>query len=90
MAFINEQGKLISYECSDLIEDLKQDIKECGGNKVVAVWCKEYEGVIIYTNYNFIVEEQPILKSELKDGEFLKQMKMKELLILLEEQNKII
>lgn len=37
MAFINEQGKSISYECSDLIKDLKQDIKECGGNKVVAV-----------------------------------------------------
>lgn len=90
MAFINEDGKSISYECSDLITELKQDIAEFGGNKVVAVWCKEYEGVIIYTNYDFIEEEEPLRESELKDREFLKQMTMSALLIVLEKQNSIL
>lgn len=89
MAFINSKGKFISYECLDLIEELKEDILEFGGNKVVAVWCKEYEGVILYINYDFITEENPIGKSELKEGEFLKQMTMSALLALLEEQNEM-
>ena len=89
MAFVNADGKNISYECSELIEELKQDITEFGGDKIVAVWCKEYEGVIIYTNYDFIEEDHPLQKSELKDGEFLKQMTMSALLIVLEKQNEI-
>lgn len=57
MAFVNADGNSISYECSELIEKLRQDIKEFGEDKVVDVWCKEYEGVIIYTNYDFIENE---------------------------------
>lgn len=90
MAFVNADGKSVSYECSELIEELKQDITEFGGNKVVAVWCKEHEGVTIYTNYDFIEEEEPLRESELKDGEFLKQMTMSALLIVLEKQNSIL
>lgn len=89
MAFINENGKKISYECSGLIEELKQDIQEFGGETVVAVWCKEYEGVTLHTNYDFIQEEAPIDKYEVKDGEYLKQMTMSALLIVLEKQNEI-
>ena len=40
MAFINSHGKKISFECSELIEELKEDIAEFGGDKIVAVWCK--------------------------------------------------
>lgn len=90
MAFINANGENISYECSELIEELKQDIEEFGGDEVVAVWCKEYKGVIIYTNYDFIVNEAPIMNEELKDGEFIKQMTMSALLVVLEKQNEII
>lgn len=89
MSFINANGKSISYECSELISELKQDIAEFGWNKVVAVWCKEYEGVTIYTNYDFIEETISLEKSELKDGEFLKQMTMSALLVVLEKQNSI-
>lgn len=89
MGFVNSEGKSISYECSDLISELKQDITEFGGDKVVAVWCKEYEGVIIYTNYDFI-DEIPLDKSELNNGEFIKQMTMSALMIVLEKQNEII
>ena len=36
MAFINPQGIKISYECSELIEELKEDIAEFGGDTIVA------------------------------------------------------
>lgn len=89
MAFINADGKSISFECSELIEELKKDIQEFGGSKIVVVWCKEYEGVILYTNYDFIDEDQPIKPSEIKESEFLKQMTMSALLLVLEKQNSI-
>lgn len=90
MGFRNSEGKLISYECSELISELKQDIAEFGGDKVVAAWCKEYEGVVIYTNYDFVESEMPLNKSEIKDGEFIKKMTMSALLVILEKQNKVI
>lgn len=80
----------ISYDCSELIEELKEDIAEFGGDKIVAVWCKEKLGITFYTNYDFIEEEQPITKSELPDGEYIQKMTMSALLILLEKQNKIL
>ena len=90
MAFINAEGKSISYECSELIEELKQDINEFGVDKVVAVWCKEYYGVIIYINYDFVEEVESLGGSELKDGEFIKQMTMSALLDVLEKQNSLL
>lgn len=90
MAFINENGEKISYACSELIEDLKVDIDEFGGDKVVAVWCKEISGVTIYTNYDFIEDEAPITQTELQDGEYIKTITMTALLVLLEKQNEIL
>lgn len=89
MAFTNSNGEKISFECSELIEELKGDIAEFGGEKVVSVWCKDYNGVTLYTNYDFIHEEAPIDKSELKEGEYLQNMTMTALLILLEKQDDI-
>ena len=89
MGFINEEGKSISYECSGLIEELREDIKEFGGNTIVAVWCKKMDGVVIYTNYDFITPDLPLMKDE-TDGEYIDKMTMTTLLMLLEEQNKIL
>jgi hypothetical protein len=90
MAFKNADGKNISYECSELIEELKADIDTFGGDKIVNVWCKESNGVVLYTNYDFIDPTDPVTKSELNEDEFLRPMTMTALLILLEEQNKIL
>ena len=90
MAFTNKYGKKISYECTELIEELKQDIEEFGGHTVIAVWCKKYEGVTIYTKYDFIEEEIPIQESEIDEGEYIKKMTMTALLIVLEKQNEIL
>lgn len=89
MAFINKNGQSISFECSELIEELKDDISEFGGDRIVAVWCREYQGVTIYTNYDFITEDKPLKKTELQKNEQIKKMTMTALLMLLEEQNSI-
>lgn len=89
MAFINEFGKYIRYDCTDLIEELKADIEEFGGHTMVNVWCREHDGVILYVNYDFICKEKPIAESELKDGEFINRMTMTALLMVLEKQNEI-
>lgn len=90
MAFINEQGIKISFECSDLIKELKEDITEFGGDTVVAVWCKDNSGVTLYVNYDFINEEQPITEKEVDKDEYIQKMTMSALLLLLEKQNEIL
>ena len=90
MGFINSQGENISFECSELIEELKEDIAEFGGDKIVAVWCKESADVTLYTNYDFIEKEEPIGTSELHHDEYIQEMTMTALLTLLEKQNEII
>lgn len=90
MAFINEQGIKISFECSELIDELKTDILEFGGDTVVAVWCKDNSGVTLYTNYDFIDEDQPITEKEVDKDEYIQKMTMSALLILLEKQNEIL
>ena len=90
MAFTNPQGLNISYECSELIAELKADIAEFGGDEIVAVWCKEKAGITIYTNYDFISEEETLKQSELQPGEYVQKMTMSALLILLEKQNEIL
>ena len=90
MAFTNSDGINISYECSELIEELKEDIAEFGGDTIVAVWCMDSSGVTIYTNYDFIEEEESIAETELKENEYLQKMTMSALQILLEKQNEIL
>ena len=90
MAFINEQGIKISFECSELIDELKTDILEFGGDTVVAVWCKDNSGATLYVNYDFINEEQPITEKEVDKDEYIEKMTMSALLILLEKQNEIL
>lgn len=55
MAFVDSDGRNISFECSALIDELKQDIAIMGEDRVVAVWCKPYGNVTLYTNYDFII-----------------------------------
>jgi hypothetical protein len=90
MAFTNKNGRSISFECSGLIEELKSDITEFGGNAIIAAWCKECEGVTVYTNYDFIDVNEPVDPEELVEGERIEKMTMTALLLLLEEQNSII
>ena len=41
MAFVNSEGLSVSFECTDLIKELKQDIAEFGNNLMVEVITKK-------------------------------------------------
>lgn len=88
MAFKNSYGVNVSFECSDLIKELKRDILEFGEDDTVSVWCKQSCGVEIYTNYDFIKPEN-VKEHELAAGEYIKSMTMGELLALMEQQNEM-
>lgn len=79
----------ISYECSDLIEELQEDILEFGDIDMYAFFDK-IQGYTFLTNYDFIIDEKPLQADELKDDTVVKIMKASEILKILEEQNRII
>lgn len=79
MALMNEHGESISYECGILIEQLKEDIEENTGARLVWVRQESRHGVSICTDYSL----------SKKDG-YDTQMSMTALLVRLEQQNSVI
>ena len=79
----------ISFECSELIEELKQDIKEFGDIEMYAFF-EEVKGYTFLTNYDFISEEKSLSSKEFKESTIVQKMKASEILKILEEQNSII
>ncbi|WP_088840989.1 hypothetical protein [Listeria sp. ILCC797] len=79
----------ISYDSEDLIDELREDIKEFG--KELEVWCffKFIENRKIYTNYDFVGESE-IQADELADEEHLDRLPAWKLLERLEQQNSIL
>jgi len=90
MGFINSNGENISFECSDLIEKLKEDIIKYGGDKIVIARCKDCSGVTIYTNYDFINKDSTVKENVLCDDEYTQKITLTALLVLMEKQNEII
>lgn len=89
MAFINNKGQSIGFECSELIEELKEDISEFGGDMIVQVVTEEREGVIIYKDYNFISDDESTA-FKLSETEKLQRMTASALLLLYEQENSIL
>ena len=79
----------ISYESTELIKEIQEDIKECGPDKMVMVWYKMVESQPIITNYDFIVEDSPIKISELREGEAITKATLGNIYNALVAQNKI-
>jgi hypothetical protein len=92
MAIYNNEDIPISFECSELIEELKQDIAEFGAQKIFAVWLRKYKelGVELIVNYDFVENEAPITPEEINPGERIVYMQADILLKSLEQQNSII
>lgn len=88
MAFTSALGKSISFDCSALIEELKEDIAEFGGDLIVEVVTEEKEGVTIYKDYNFIDDDKKT-SFKLSDSEKIQRMNASDLLILYEKENSI-
>ena len=89
--FKNPTEPKLFYESEDLIEELRQDIEEFGEDKQCILVYKIIDDHIFFTNYDFIVEEQPFdSKKELQESEKYIVTTLKYALDVFESQNKII
>lgn len=57
-----------AYESNELLEELESDIEEFGEEHECVLMYKEVDNHIIFTNYDFIVEEESI-EEVLEDNE---------------------
>lgn len=80
----------ISYECDELIEELKQDILEFGEDLMLFAFYEKVNGITFLTNYDFIEEDGTPHLEEYEKGTVAEIMKASEILKILEEQNRII
>ncbi len=89
MAFMNKAGIKISYDCRELIDELKQDIAEFGSHLILDVVVQDVEGVTIYKDYNFI-ENDPATEFTLEPGERIVKMTAATLLMMYEKENELL
>lgn len=89
MAFMNKAGIKISYDCRELIDELKQDIAEFGSHLILDVVVQDVEGVTIYKDYNFI-ENDPATEFTLEPGERIVKMTAATLLMMCEKENELL
>lgn len=89
MAFMNKAGIKISYDCRELIDELKQDIAEFGSHLILDVVVQDVEGVTIYKDYNFI-ENDPATEFTLEPGERIAKMTAATLLMMYEKENELL
>lgn len=89
MAFMNKAGIKISYDCRNLIDELKQDIEEFGSHLILDVVVLDVEGVTIYKDYNFI-ENDPATEFTLEPGERIVKMTAATLLMMYEKENELL
>lgn len=89
MAFVNNLGQSISFDCSELIEELKADIAEFGGDMMLEVVTEERQGVTIYKDYNLIDDSDSGHAFKLSENEKLQKMTASALLKMYERENSI-
>lgn len=89
--FFDVDEGFISYESGEIIKELSQDIEEFGSDHECILVYKIYNHNIIFTNYDFIVDECPFdPKKELRPGEKYVKSTLGEALQLFEDQDRII
>lgn len=89
MAFINDSGQSISYDCADLIAELKEDIAEFGSDTILEVVTEQRDGITIYKDYNFISGGDGN-NFDLSEGEKVQKISASALLHLYETENSIL
>lgn len=81
----------ISYANEELINELKQDVFEFGEDHPCLIIYKVLNGNIIFTNYDFIVDEKPFNpEKELQKDEKFIETTLKYALEVFDDQNKIL
>lgn len=84
MAIIGKSGELLSYDSSELIEELELDIMEYGGHLIVDAIVKKINDVYFFIEYDFA----PI-KMKLKKDEKAVRMTASALMLVLQKQDAI-
>ena len=80
----------LSYDCEELIEELKADIEEFGDIDLYAFF-EKVQNYTFITNYDFIEAEKPLNSNDFSGKDVIIQiMKASEILKKLEEQNEIL
>lgn len=86
-----ENGVSVSYDSEELIEEIKQDIKDFGKDHPCILIYKIIDDSIFFTNYDFIVEDDKFdEETELEEGEKYLTTTLKYALEVFQSQNKII
>lgn len=78
----------LSYECEELIEELKKDIAEFGATDKAYAIFKEIQGATFLVNY--LLDEETVPTLEELEGGYAQLMTLGEILDFLEKQNQII
>lgn len=87
--FCNGETIQLSFDCSELIEELKEDIEEFGEDNPCILIYKIINDHVFFTNYDFICEEKPFNpKKELEEDEHYIETTFKYALEVFEAQNK--
>ena len=92
MAVKSHLGITVSYECSELIEELSSDIREFGDDLIVEVVTEDRYGVTIYKDYNFLPDQENPLDGNsfiLEMNERIKKIRATDLLALYIKQDDI-
>lgn len=92
MAVKSPLGITVSYECSELIEELSSDIREFGYDMIVEVVTEDRYGVTIYKDYNFLPDQENPLDGNsfiLEMNERIKKIRATDLLALYIKQDDI-
>ena len=79
----------ISYECTELIEELKDDILEFGGDMLVDAVVRDYSGAEVYVDYN-LIDNHPATDLALMPNERIVKMTASALLVVFEQQNQVL
>lgn len=87
--FDNGEKIQLSYDSSELIEELKADIEEFGEDKPCILVYKIIDEHIFFTNYDFVCDEMPFdPEKELLENEYFIKTTLKYALEVFEAQNK--
>lgn len=87
MAILNNMGQQVSFECTDLIQDVREDIQHLRRTKKVSVACRVNAGVKIVFDYALDQEEEK--RFHLSEDEWLESMTLGQLLAYALRQNRL-
>ena len=84
-----ESSDEVSYDSEELIEEIKCDIEEFGEEHFVYAMFNIIDSKLFLTNYDFIAEEEPLIDNEKNEFDLIIEIKLKDVLKILELQNRI-